>query len=123
MAKNVLIVDNAPEYRELLTQVVTAMGHNSRVSASGPEAWRMLQAEPADLVLLDMKMPAVHGDLFLQYIRSKGCRAPVMAISGYLTPGVVESLMKSGVERVIAKPFTVRRLATEIHEILGEDDG
>lgn len=123
MAQKILVVDNSPEYRQLLEQVVVGMGYIDVVADRATEAWKILQTDAHDLVLMDVKMPGVHGDQFLRYIRKKGFGGPVIAISGYLTPDVLEQLQKYHVSKVLAKPFTVKRLAAEIHEAIGAPDG
>ena len=123
MTQKILVLDNSAEYRQLLEQVVVGMGYEARVTDRATEAWRILQKDPHDLVLMDVKMPSVHGDQFLKYIREKGFSAPVIAISGYLTPKVIEQLRKYRISRVLSKPFTIRRLAAEINETIGAPDG
>lgn len=123
MTQKILVVDNSPEYRLLLEQVVVGMGYVARVTDRATEAWRMLQKDVFDLVLMDVKMPAVHGDQFLKYIRNKGYGGPVIAISGYLTPKTLEQLKKYHISKVLAKPFTIKRLAADINETIGDPDG
>ena len=94
MTQKILVLDNSPEYRQLLEQVVVGMGYKACVTDGATEAWKILQTDPHDLILMDVKMPAVQGDQFLKYIR-----------------------------KMLAKPFTIRRLAAEIHETIGEPDG
>ena len=65
-------------------------------------------------ILLDIKMPKVHGDDLLRFIRKKGNRIPVVVVSGYLTPDVPQTLQDAGVDEVITKPFKVKRLALAI---------
>lgn len=122
MPRKILILENSPEFQQLLGRVVASMGHEACLAERATDAWKMLQGGPVALVLLDIKLPLVHGEEFLKYIRAHGCQAPVIAISGYLTPKVLEQLKRYGVRKVIAKPFKVRRLAADIDEVLGGRD-
>lgn len=122
MPQKILVLENDLEYRRLLGQVVEGMGYEARIVSRATEAWKMLQSDPVSLVLLDIKMPVVHGDSFLKYIRAHGCQAPVIVVSGYFTPKVFEQLKRHGVRKVIAKPFKVKRLAADIHEVIGKPD-
>jgi len=79
----------------------------------------VLQEETISLILLDIKMPQVHGHQFLRFIRGKGKIIPVIVISGYMRRDILEEVV--GEERVVAilaKPFTVRRVAQEISRAL-----
>lgn len=123
MPQKILVLENDRDFRQLLGQVVNGMGYESHIYARATEAWKKLQRDPMALILLDIRMPVVHGDTFLQYIRGHGCQTPVIVVSGYLTPKVFEQLKRHGVHKVIAKPFKVARLAAEIHEVIGDPDG
>lgn len=106
----------------MLQQIVDAMGYESSVAGMATEAWRILGSDPVALVLLDIKMPAVHGDLFLRYMREKGCHSEVIAVSGYLTKDTLQNLKQWGVAKIVAKPFKVSRLAADINEVIGDPD-
>ncbi len=121
MPKQILIVENSEAYRSLLQDIVAGMGLGSLAVDSATKAVEALSGEAFDLVLLDIKMPNIHGDLFLRYIRRKGNRVPVIVISGYLTPDVLQSVQRHAVHDVVAKPFKVQRVTQAIAEVLGGD--
>ena len=118
MSQRILIVEDNTEYRQMLEEIVQALGYRVAAVTRASDAWRVMEEDPVALLLLDIKMPKVRGDDFLKFIRKKGLDTPVIVISGYLTPQVVESLRQSQVRKVIAKPFRVQRLAMEISEAL-----
>ena len=117
MSQRILIVENSPEYRQMLQEIVQALGFEVEAVDRALEAWRVMERDPVALLLLDIKMPGVRGDDFLRFIRKKGRRTPVIVISGYLTPQVMENLLQHQVG-VIAKPFRVKRLALDISKAL-----
>jgi two-component system cell cycle response regulator len=57
----VLVVDDDDRCRRTLFQAVTLLGHECRVARDGLDAWRMHQAEHADVILSDWHMPNVDG--------------------------------------------------------------
>ena len=118
MAKQVLIVENAREYRELLQEIVEGIGYETHSVQKATDAWQLLQSEIISLILLDIKMPSIHGHEFLRYIRKKGTRIPVIVVSGFLSPEVLEVLKAFDVTQVIVKPFKVMRLAQEVNKVL-----
>ena len=120
MSQRIVIVENSPEYRQVLMDIVQALGYQAEAVDRASEAWRSISRDPASLILLDIKMPAMNGDDFLKFLRSQGEEVPVIAISGYLTPKVMEKLLQNRVQKVITKPFTVQRLARDISEVLHE---
>jgi CheY-like chemotaxis protein len=118
MPQKILVIENSQEYRDLLKRVVEGLGYEAMIAEQATTAWKMMQSSPPDLVLLDVKMPTVHGDAFLKYARERGCTAPFIAVSGYLTPRVVERLKRGGINHVISKPFKIQRIASEIHKAM-----
>lgn len=117
MPKRILIVDNSQEYRDLLRDISLAMGYEVLTADRATEAWAILQRESISLMLLDIKMPAIHGDDFVRYVRKKGTQIPIIVISGYLTPKVLEVLLEHEVRKVVAKP-KVQRIAGEISKVM-----
>ena len=111
MSKRILIVENSEDYRQLLQEIVEGLGHTAEVVGRAPDAWRAVERLPFDLMLLDIKMPAVHGDHLVKYMSEKEALPPTIVVSGYLTPKVMETLLQCGVRKVLAKPFRIRRLA------------
>ena len=121
MSKQILIVENSSEYRDLLRDIVEGIGYETLTAGKAAEALRIIEDNIISLILLDIKMPVVHGHRFLEYIRKKGNRIPVIVISGYLTPDVLEVLRDNHVQHVLVKPVTVRRVAQEVSKILEAD--
>lgn len=122
MSKRILIVENSAEYRQLLQDIVEGLGYTASVVGRAPDAWREVERRPFDLMLLDIKMPAVYGDQLVRYMSKKEALPPTIVVSGYLTPKVLETLLQCGVRKVLAKPFKVRRLAEAMAAVLGTDD-
>ena len=54
-----------------------------------------------DLILLDLKMPTIHGTSILGFIRNKEIELPVIVVSGYVTEEVTEELQRHGVSGII----------------------
>jgi len=119
MSKLVLIVENSLEYQQLISEIVAAMGYEVIATDRAAAAWDILQQrDDIALILLDIKMPSVHGHHFMRFMRKRGKNLAVIVISGFLTPEVFESLRASEISTVIVKPFKVRRLTEEIARVL-----
>ena len=118
MPKRILIVDNAAEYRDLLRDISVALGYEALIADRATEAWGILQRESISLMLLDTKIPSMHWDDFIRYIRKKGTHVPIIVISGYLTPKVLEVLLENKARKVVTKPFKIKRIASEISNVM-----
>jgi len=82
------------------------------VAPSGEEAIRRLEAQRADLVLLDMMMPGMDGLEFIRRVRgrpvSNGLR--IIAITGDVTRDRIEAVLAAGADSFLGKPVQVDRL-------------
>ena len=121
MSKRILIVEDAGEFRLLLQEVVEAMGYEPVVAERATEGWRIMQKKPVSLILLDLKMPQIMGHNFIKFVRERGIQVPVIVVSGYLKPKVLESLLQYGIRTIISKPFKIQRLTREIGNALSPD--
>ena len=115
-AKKILIVDDDPSFRELLSGFLDGLGYSVEMSADGADALDRLRAEAADLVLLDLELPGMSGLDVLRYLKSEEIDTKVIAISGheaardYLGPDGI----KLGAEAFLTKPIDLDLLELEI---------
>jgi CheY-like chemotaxis protein len=80
--KRVLVVDDEEMMRELVKAMLEAEGYLVKVAADGPSALREIQAEPPDLVLLDLRMPGMTGWEVIEQLKGHPSPPPVIAMSG-----------------------------------------
>jgi len=73
---------------------------------TGTDAITFLNASAADLVLLDMNLPDLHGLDVLRRIRGAGVPSDVIAITAVRDLAVVRSAMSAGIAQYLIKPFT-----------------
>lgn len=79
----VLIVEDEPRLRELLTDVIPGMGYPATGVRSAEEALRIMQSDPHDLLLLDLQLPNMGGMEFFEQIRQRWPAAQVIILTGY----------------------------------------
>ena len=80
--KKILIVDDEPSIRFLLSAVVEQAGYTVDVAEDGFSALRKIQESKPDLVITDLRMPNMNGFELLSVIRSRFPEMPTIAISG-----------------------------------------
>ena len=81
----------------------------AREFGDGRSALRWLLEHPADLVLLDVYMPAFTGLELLQELRAQGVGADVIMVTAANDRGTLDQLLKLGVVDYLVKPFTRQR--------------
>ncbi len=116
----VLIVDDDPEVRAAIDHALQAEGALTQYCGDGNSAVRICEADPPDLVVLDMMLPKRSGFLVLEKIK-KIENAPsvimVTANEGRRHQQYAETL---GVDGYILKPVRLERLITMALEVLSK---
>src|ERR671912_72619 len=107
---NLLIVDDEPGMRQLLSHVFGRAGHSVRAAENGTKALELLRAEPADLIISDVKMPDMSGIELLRAVRGFLPDAGVVMMTAFATVETAREAFKLGADDFIQKPFDVDEL-------------
>tara|TARA_B100000029_G_C17068462_1_gene775926 strand:- start:192 stop:563 length:372 start_codon:yes stop_codon:yes gene_type:complete len=119
MTQQILIVENDPNWHQMLDEVSANLGYTTRQAGLAKEALQVLRETDIALILLDIKLPGIKGHQLLQQLRKIKIAVPVIVVAGYLTPEVVELLIDSRIQGIIVKSeFRVQRLADAISTAL-----
>ncbi|MEK6769234.1 MAG: sigma-54 dependent transcriptional regulator [Gemmatimonadota bacterium] len=100
-----LIVDDEPGLRQSLRLILSDEQYEVADASDGAAALARAAAEPFDLILCDVRMPAMDGLEFLRQYRAAGGTAPVIMMSAYGNEDAAIAAMKEGAYDYIAKPF------------------
>jgi DNA-binding NtrC family response regulator len=107
---NLLIVDDERAIREACREVAQSLGYNASVADSAEHAYRMLDTQNIDAVLLDLKLPGTGGLQALHQIRERRPDAVVVVVTGYGTVQSAVQAMKNGAYDYVTKPFSMEEL-------------
>ena len=107
---NLLIVDDEKAVRESCREAAQINGFNTFVAESAEQAYKLLEAQAIDIVLLDLKLPGASGLEALREVRKRRPDAAVIIITGYATVASAVQAMKQGAFDYITKPFTLDEL-------------
>jgi len=115
----ILIVDDEPEIRDTLCEILTGAGHDVAVAASGREALKRMTIEPYDVIVTDIRMPDLDGRALYQEIRERwpGKAGRVVFITGDTLASTLRDFVSASGRPVIEKPFLpadVRRVVAEL---------
>jgi len=117
--RTILVVDDEPEIREALAEILSTADHSVVTASSGREALERLAAENYDVILTDIRMPDLDGRALYREIATRwpGRIARVVFVTGdTLTAALREFVDESG-RPVIEKPFLpseVRRVVADL---------
>ncbi len=105
-----LIVDDEQSYRQLLTLVFESDGHQIRTAMNGREALEMLEAEPAEVIITDVRMPDMDGIELLRHVRESHPDTGFVLMTAFATVDTAREAFKLGADDFIQKPFDVEEL-------------
>jgi two-component system, response regulator, stage 0 sporulation protein F len=117
--KRVLIVDDDPPIRALLTRVGSRAGLETETAKDGQEAYEKLAEAEYDIVIVDLMMPRVSGFELIEKIAELDPR-PTVIVSTAMMNGDLARLDDSMIRRVIRKPFDVDAMTTALMETAKE---
>jgi DNA-binding NtrC family response regulator len=118
--KKILIIDDDPELRSHLSEILTGAGYDVSAASSGKEAIEMATDEDFDLVLLDLIMPKMRGSDVLVELRRVSPRSRVIMMTAFATIDNAVDAIKRGATDYLAKPFKVDELLMRVKRILEE---
>lgn len=115
MGYRVMIVEDSPVLRAVMRRAVEQSGIGAsmiREAGNGHEALAALEAEPVDLILLDLNMPVMDG---FEFAREKAGRPaiasiPVVAVTTEGNRKKIDGLRSLGIEIFLRKPFAPQQL-------------
>src|SRR5436309_9746998 len=107
---NLLVVDDERSVRDVCREVAQSLGFNTSVAESAEHAYRQLEAQSIDVVLLDLKLPGVGGLEALHQIKERRPDAVVVVVTGYGTVQSAVQAMKNGASDYVTKPSTLNNL-------------
>lgn len=118
-APTVLVVDDEPPIRALLTCLLEPLGYAVLGACDGREALGILRerAQRLDLVLLDLQLPEHDGASVLRAIRRLRPGVPVVVQSGHVAEELSGRLGGLSVEGVLEKPFHARNVIQLLEQL------
>ncbi len=107
---NLIIVDDEQSMRQLLTLVFGREGHKVRAAENGRRAMELLRAEPAELIVSDVKMPDMGGIELLRAARELLPDVALVLMTAFATVETAREAFKLGADDFIQKPFDIDEL-------------
>ena len=114
----VLVVDDEPDLLELLELTLSRMGLETVCAQSVGEAVRLLDKDPFDLCLTDMRLPDGEGLRVVEHITQKALDVPVAVITAFGSAENAVAALKAGAFDYLAKPVALEQLRALVKQAL-----
>jgi DNA-binding NtrC family response regulator len=119
-ARTILVVDDEPEIRKLVTAMLTRSGYHVLTADTGENAIRLFRNNPAvELLLTDVVAPGMSGPMIADEMAAMRPDIKVVFMSGYDNTQVVQRYVVEKGYSLLIKPFTSEQLAAMVRNVLG----
>tara|TARA_B100000749_G_scaffold76900_1_gene57892 strand:+ start:651 stop:2009 length:1359 start_codon:yes stop_codon:yes gene_type:complete len=117
MSAEILIIDDNPDIRSILVELIEDVGFKTRVAANYNQALKEIDKKLPDVAIIDVKLDKGDNDgiELLSHIKKKNRDIPVIIISGHANIEMAVKSLKSGAFEFIQKPFDQERLMNFIN--------
>jgi PAS domain S-box-containing protein len=122
-ALRILVAEDHPVNRKLVTTLLTKRGHTVLAVDNGRSAVDAVVAaarKPFDVVIMDVQMPIMSGfeasAAIREHERSSGAHLPIVALTAHAMQGDRERCLQAGMDGYLSKPIDVERLLATIEE-------
>lgn len=118
--RRVLVVEDEPHIRELITLHLGLEGLHVTQAADGEEAIRLVQSQPFDLCVLDLMLPRIDGLAVCRAIRRDPANSdtPILMLTARRDEADKVLGLESGADDYLTKPFGVRELVARVRALL-----
>ena len=114
----ILVVDDEPTIRELLSASLRFAGFEVETAANGTDAIRAERNFLADLVILDVMLPDMDGFAVLEHLREREPELPVLFLTAKDDVQDRVRGLEVGADDYVTKPFSLEEVVARIHAIL-----
>lgn len=114
----VLIADDDPDFTEGVAQFLSSKGYRVRTASTGSEALDMAMDESANMLILDLKLPILHGLGVYMELKKRGRCLPIIIVTGYPQDETesLNTLRSMSATGCLFKPFELEELFQAICE-------
>jgi DNA-binding response OmpR family regulator len=120
MTQTILVVDDEPDFVEMLTWVLNKEGYVVESASGGLEGLNKAKIVLPDLIVLDLMLPELDGRAVCEILRQLPSTAaiPVLMLTGCATEACKAIALEAGVDEYVTKPFSPKMLVSKIRTTL-----
>src|SRR5215813_6289676 len=112
MSKRILVVEDQPDNRQIIRDMLAPTGYEITEVESGEEALAAVAKQRPDLILMDIQLPIMDGYTATRKIKADPAfrSIPIIAVTSYALSGEEKKAREAGCDDYVPKPFSPRQL-------------
>lgn len=120
MGKVVLIVEDNPNSRKLIRDLLQVSGYTILEATDGKQGVALAKEKRPDLILMDIQLPVMDGLEATRILKAdkKTREIPIVALTAYAMEGDEERILQAGCEGYLPKPIDVQEFLKKVPEDL-----
>ena len=117
----ILVVDDEPLFRDAISRMLSADGHDVVLASNGYQAWDLIQKDRFELILADLRMPGLDGQRLYDLVKEKSqdIAEKMVFVTGDTASPSARNFLRATGNPVLSKPFTIddiRRLIDSLRQ-------
>ena len=123
MKNKILFVEDEPDLRLIITDVLRAEGYEVWNASNGLEGLKKVKEEKPDIIVADVMMPQMDGFKMAKEIRKLNSKVPILFLTAKSSIEDIEEGFEIGANDYLKKPFELRELIIRIKALLRKNIG
>jgi two-component system, cell cycle response regulator DivK len=122
MSKRILVVEDQPDSRQIIRDMLTGTDYEITEAENGEEALTAIAKQRPDLILMDIQLPIMDGYTATNQIKSDPAlrSIPIIAVTPYALASEEKKARAAGCDDYVTKPFSPRELLAKIRQYLSQ---
>ncbi len=115
--KKILVVDDVPDVREILSDFLSMKGFRVFEAENGKVGLEIFEKEHPDLAIVDIEMPVMNGIQFTEKVHEQNPDFPVIIITAFIQKYKKADFKKLNIAALVSKPLDLNKLYEKIQQI------
>jgi signal transduction histidine kinase len=120
--ERILVVDDEPNVREMVSKIVSVIGHEAVTAGSGKEALEILKNGPFSIMITDIRMPEMDGFELMTAVRDLFPDVYTICMTAHGGSYTYTDVVAVGAKDYITKPFTIDEMRAKLNRVIREKD-
>ncbi len=122
MSKRILVVEDQPDNRQIIRDMLAPTDYEITEVEDGQQALEAIAKQRPDLILMDIQLPIMDGYAATRQIKADSAlrSIPIIAVTSYALSGEEKKAREAGCDDYVPKPFSPRQLLAKIRQYLSQ---